>query len=178
MLPTILTDDWIHGSDRVNIQRSSFRCSGWKLIYINKTKSFSIDFCSLVSGTPSVTPPTSPSRRNSDNENDSTASLKLPTSAYYIIFVEGCERFCYYGLRAILLLYFMQFLRLDKDSATVGYHLFSSACYFTPILGAIISDGFIGRYWTILSLSIVYFFGTVILSITAIPKIGAKHLYV
>jgi dipeptide/tripeptide permease len=72
----------------------------------------------------------------------------------------------------------MYFLGLNKDSATVGYHLFSSVCYFTPIVGAIISDGFIGRYWTILSLSIVYFFGTVVLSVTAIPQIGAKILYV
>jgi solute carrier family 15 oligopeptide transporter 1 len=129
-----------------------------------------------ISGTPSTTPPATPSRRSSNYETDSTASLELPASAYYIIFVEGCERFCYYGLRAILLLYFMYFLGLNKDSATVGYHLFSSVCYFTPIVGAIISDGFIGRYWTILSLSIVYFFGTVVLSVTAIPQIGAKIL--
>ena len=131
-----------------------------------------------MSATPSATPPTSPSRRSSNSETDSTASFKLPASAYYIIFVEACERFCYYGLRAILLLYFMNFIGLDKDSATVGYHLFSAACYFTPIIGAIISDGFVGRYSTILSLSIVYFLGTFILSVTAIPQFGGKHLYV
>ena len=129
-----------------------------------------------MSATPATTPPATPARRSSSNNE--TTSLTLPLPAYYIIFVEGCERFCYYGLKAILLLYFMQFLSLNKDSATVGYHLFSSACYFTPILGAIISDGFIGRYWTILLLSIVYFFGTLTLSITAIPSVGNKHLYV
>lgn len=72
----------------------------------------------------------------------------------------------------------MHFLLLNKDSATVGYHLFSSACYFTPVIGAIISDGFIGRYWTIVCLSIVYFAGTVVLTITAIPQIGGRQLYV
>jgi dipeptide/tripeptide permease len=72
----------------------------------------------------------------------------------------------------------MYYLGLNKDSATVGFHLFSAGCYFTPIFGAIISDGFIGRYWTITSLSIVYFIGTVVLTITAIPQIGNKHLYV
>ena len=130
-----------------------------------------------MSATPATTPPDTPTRSRSSNDMD-TKSLTLPLPAYYIIFVEGCERFCYYGLKAILLLYFMQFLRLDKDSATVGYHLFSSACYFTPVIGAIIADGFIGRYWTILSLSIVYFFGTLTLSTTAIPHVGGKHLYV
>jgi dipeptide/tripeptide permease len=92
--------------------------------------------------------------------------------------VEGCERFCYYGLKTVLLLYFMYFLSLSKDSATAGYHLFSFACYFTPTIGAIISDGFIGRYWTILVLSGFYFAGTLILTVTAIPSIGDKQLYV
>ncbi len=92
--------------------------------------------------------------------------------------VEGCERFCFYGLKAILLLYFMNFLMLSVDSATVGYHLFSFACYFTPTIGAVISDGFIGRYATILSSSFVYLFGAFILTITAIPKIGHRALYV
>ena len=102
--------------------------------------------------------------------------MVLPKSAYYIIFVEGCERFCYYGLRTVLLLYFMHFLRLGKDSATAGYHLFSFACYFTPTIGAIISDGFIGRYSTILYLSVVYLIGTIVLSVTAIPSVGGRSL--
>ena len=137
-----------------------------------------IIFFSLVVGTPSATPPTSPSRRPSDGDIDTNVSVKLPKSTYYIISVEGCERFCYYGLRTVLLLYFMYYIGLNKDKATAGFHLFSAACYFTPIFGAILSDGFIGRYWTIVSLSIVYFIGTVVLSVTSIPQIGYKHLYV
>ncbi|CAF4078599.1 unnamed protein product [Rotaria sp. Silwood2] len=129
-----------------------------------------------ISGTPTTTPPNTPSRSNSEVDLDKDAGLSLPRSAYYIIFVEGCERFCYYGLKTVLLLYFMHFLQLNKDSATSGYHLFSFACYFTPTIGAIISDGFIGRYWTILILSFVYWIGTVVLTITAIPHIGGKHL--
>ncbi len=135
-------------------------------------------FFYIVSGTPFSTPPRSPPRRNSDPDTKPTESLKLSLAAYYIIVVEGCERFCFYGLKAILLLYFMNFLLLNKDSATVGYHLFSFACYFTPTIGAVISDGFIGRYWTILCFSIVYFIGGSVLTITAIPKIGGRNLYV
>ena len=70
----------------------------------------------------------------------------------------------------------MQFLLLGKDSATAGYHLFSFACYFTPTIGAIISDGFIGRYSTILILSVIYLAGAVVLSITAVPQIAGRHL--
>lgn len=133
----------------------------------------------LVSATPRASPPETPSRSPSDAAICANKeSLALPAPAYYIIFVEGCERFCYYGLKTILLLYFMYFLNLNKDSATAGFHLFSFACYFTPTFGGIISDGFIGRYWTIVILSIVYFIGTFTLTITAIPSIGGKQLYV
>src|SRR5207237_7002309 len=38
-------------------------------------------------------------------------------------------------------------------------HYFVSGVYFLPIFGAIIADGFLGKYWTILSLSIVYCLG-------------------
>ena len=107
-------------------------------------------------------------------EDDET--LKLPRSAFHIICVEGCERFTYYGLRTVLLLYFIHYLRLDKDSATVAYHLFSFTYFLTPTLGAILSDGFIGSYLTIVILGLVYFVGTVILAITAVPQIGHQHL--
>ena len=39
------------------------------------------------------------------------------------------------------------------------FALFVSAVYFLPILGAIMADGFLGKYQTILWLSIVYCFG-------------------
>lgn len=136
----------------------------------NKDRSFAAT--AGISGTPFGTPPDTPSRRSSQPSE----SLSIPKPAYLIILVEGCERFCYYGLKTILLLYFINFLSLDKDSGTVGVHLFTALSYFTPILGAILSDGFVGRYWTILVLSIVYFIGTVVLSITAIPNIGHKQL--
>jgi dipeptide/tripeptide permease len=135
-------------------------------------------FFAIVSGTPLNSPSRSPSRLNSDGDIKPTTSLKLPIASYYIVVVEGCERFCFYGLKAILLLYFMNFLGLNKDSATAGYHLFSFACYFTPTIGAVISDGFIGRYGTIISCSIVYLIGTIVLAITAIPKIGHMNLYI
>ncbi|CAF1448991.1 unnamed protein product [Adineta ricciae] len=123
----------------------------------------------------SATPPSTP-RRQSTNADQVDTKLTLPKAAYYVIFVEGCERFCFYGLKTILLLYFMHYLLLSKDTATSYYHLFSFACYFTPTIGAIISDGYIGRYSTILYLSVVYLIGSIILTLTAIPSVGHHHL--
>ena len=163
-------------SELTHKERSFAATAGGKRAKPAQTAEISFCFVYLASATPGTTPPDTPSRRSSSAESMTNTSIALPRSAYYIIFVEGCERFCYYGLKAILLLYFMQFLKLSKDSATVGYHLFSSACYFTPTIGAIISDGFIGRYSTILILSVVYFVGTVILTITAVPQLSGRHL--
>ena len=46
-------------------------------------------------------------------------------------------------------------------------HYFVFGVYFLPILGAIMADGWLGKYWTILSLSIVYCFGNLTLACMA-----------
>ncbi len=48
---------------------------------------------------------------------------------------------------------------MTDNEATYWYHLFTSAVYYTPILGAILSDAFLGKYRTILILSIIYCMG-------------------
>lgn len=44
-------------------------------------------------------------------------------------------------------------------------------CYFFPLLGGILSDSYWNKFKTILGLSIVYFFGTVLLAVTSIPGV-------
>jgi POT family proton-dependent oligopeptide transporter len=48
---------------------------------------------------------------------------------------------------------------MHEHEADKYTHYFVSGVYFLPILGAMVADGFLGKYWTILSLSIVYCFG-------------------
>ena len=54
---------------------------------------------------------------------------------------------------------------MSDSEATFWYHLFTTAVYFTPIIGAIISDAFLGKYKTILLLSVVYCLGHFTLAI-------------
>ncbi|XP_072242925.1 solute carrier family 15 member 1b [Leuresthes tenuis] len=74
-------------------------------------------------------------------------------------------------MRAVLVLYFKYFLRWDDDLATTIYHTFVALCYLTPILGAIIADSWLGKFKTIVYLSIVYTLGQVIMAISAIHDI-------
>uniref|UniRef100_A0A8C5LZJ9 Solute carrier family 15 member 1 n=1 Tax=Leptobrachium leishanense TaxID=445787 RepID=A0A8C5LZJ9_9ANUR len=91
-----------------------------------------------------------------------------PLSIFFIVINEFCERFSYYGMRAVLVLYFKYFIQWDDNLSTVIYHTFVAVCYLTPILGAIIADSWLGKFKTIVYLSIVYAAGQVVLSISAI----------
>ncbi|XP_058829773.1 peptide transporter family 1 [Topomyia yanbarensis] len=100
--------------------------------------------------------------------------LKYPRSIPFIISNEFCERFNYYGMRTILVLYLTRKLDYDDDTATVMYHSFTTLVYFMCIFGAIISDSWLGRFRTIWSLSIVYVCGSTLISIGAIPTLDVN----
>jgi POT family proton-dependent oligopeptide transporter len=89
----------------------------------------------------------------------------FPPQIKYIVGNEGCERFSYYGMRAILTVFMVTHLMMPKNEATEIYHHFAGACYLTPLLGAWISDRFWGKYKTIMTLSLVYCLGHAVLAI-------------
>lgn len=47
--------------------------------------------------------------------------------------------------------------------------MYSFLTYFLPLFGAAISDSYLGKYWTIVDLSIVYGIGTMLLALFSIP---------
>lgn len=94
-----------------------------------------------------------------------------PRGVFFIVGNEFCERFSYYGMRgdnyssscpgicfsqphqwaliylaAILVIYLIDWLGFDHDRATAIYHFFIVLCYFSPTVGAVLADGFIGKY--------------------------------
>jgi len=97
----------------------------------------------------------------------------LPKGIPYIIANEAAERFSFYGMRAILVIFMTQYLVntegqadfMSEDEAKGWFHLFVSAVYMTPLLGALISDGLLGKYRTIITLSLVYTLGHFTLSL-------------
>jgi proton-dependent oligopeptide transporter, POT family len=94
-------------------------------------------------------------------------STELPTGIPYIIGNEIAERFSYYGMRAILVVFMTQYLMdangnfapMSENEAKGYFHLFVSITYFTPFFGALMADGFLGKYRTIILLSLVYCLG-------------------
>ncbi|HEX3726469.1 MAG TPA: POT family MFS transporter [Pirellulales bacterium] len=100
-------------------------------------------------------------------------SDKMPPGIPYIIGNEAAERFSYYGMRTILVVFMTQYLMgssgqlelMSEPQAKSWYHWFLFAVYAFPVLGALVSDGLLGKYRTILWLSIVYCCGHAALAI-------------
>lgn len=113
-----------------------------------------------------------------DNMPGKLCGTNYPISICFIVVNEFCERFSYYGMKAVLTLYFLSYLHWDKDLSTAVYHAFSSLCYFTPILGALIADSWLGKFKTIIYLSIVYVIGHVVKSVGAIPTVGNANMHI
>ena len=97
----------------------------------------------------------------------------VPPGIPYIIGNEAAERFSYYGMRAVLVVYMSQYLMgssgqpepMTPEAAKAYFHLFVAAAYFTPLLGALLADVWLGKYRTILWLSILYCLGHVALAL-------------
>jgi len=99
-------------------------------------------------------------------------NVKYPYSVFFIIGNEFCERFSYYGMKSILSLYLKKKLHFSEDKATTIYHTFSTFCYFTPILGAWIADQLLGKFKTIVYISMFYILGHILKTVAAVPNLG------
>ncbi len=73
-----------------------------------------------------------------------TELLGHPTGLYTLFFAEMWERFSYYGMRALLLLYMLKaFMFSDKDANAV-YGAYTALVYMTPFFGGMIADKLLG----------------------------------
>ena len=72
-----------------------------------------------------------------------TAQQGHPKGLYVLFITEMWERFSYYGMRAIFILFMVKALMMDKAFASNLYGSYTGLVYLTPLLGGYISD----RYW-------------------------------
>jgi len=90
---------------------------------------------------------------------------RMPPGIPYIVANEFAERFCFYGINAILSIYMVQFLHYGDAKATTWQSMFKFAAYFFPLVGAIVSDVFWGKFRTIITFSMAYVLGCTILAL-------------
>ncbi len=101
------------------------------------------------------------------------ATDRYPLQTKYILGNEACERFSFYGMKNILTVFLVDYLLVAlvpeaaarKAEGSAKYHLFVSAVYFFPLLGGYLADRYLGKYRTILYLSLLYCLGHAALAV-------------
>ena len=69
-----------------------------------------------------------------------------PTGLFNLFFAEMWERFSYYGMRALLVLYMIKgFLRYDDGDAYTVYGAYTALVYMTPFFGGMLADRLLGQ---------------------------------
>lgn len=68
-----------------------------------------------------------------------------PRGLTILFLTQMWEIFSYYGMRALLVYYMTKQLLMGQQQASLVYGLYAAAVYFTPILGGVVSDRWLGR---------------------------------
>ncbi|MEE9303174.1 MAG: peptide MFS transporter [Thiotrichaceae bacterium] len=82
-----------------------------------------------------------------------------PKGLYVLFFTEMWERFSYYGMRALLVLYLVNHLEFDRANALEIYATYTGLVYLTPVLGGYLADRYLGNHRAILIGAIVMALG-------------------
>jgi proton-dependent oligopeptide transporter, POT family len=90
-----------------------------------------------MSSTPAITIPGSIPATRED--------MRQPGQIYLLFLTEMWERFSYYGMRALLVLYLVNSLKFARADALQIYATYTSLVYLTPILGGFLADKWLGR---------------------------------
>lgn len=87
-----------------------------------------------------------------------------PKGLYLLFFVEMWERFSYYGMRALLVLYMIQTLLFSAHKAGTIYGLYTGLVYLTPLLGGYLADRYLGQRKCITAGAVCMSFGLFLLA--------------
>ena len=127
------------------------------------------------------------SGNNPASAPDDRAFLGHPKGLGYLALVEGCERFSYYSMQTLLVLYMVKYLlRPEHIGGVIGldwlrnWHYaglegqplasaifgdYTSLVYLTPILGGIIADRWLGRRTALIAGGLVMSVGHFLMAI-------------
>lgn len=92
---------------------------------------------------------------------------KKTKAAFLICFLEGWERFSYYGMRALLVLYLTSKLGFNDVKAYSVYALFAAIGYAIPVLAGFLADRMLGFQRTLILGGFILCLGHLAMSLTS-----------
>lgn len=87
------------------------------------------------------------------------AFIPRPLRILNVVANEAFERFAFYGVRALLIVYLTTALHYSNSTAVAVYSVFNAVCYLTPLLGSYLADACVGKFVTILTFNAIYLVG-------------------
>jgi len=89
-----------------------------------------------------------------ENKVDNSVNIQVksghPKGLYFLFFTEMWERFSYYGMRAIFILFMTKVLLMKDADASEIYGSYTGLVYLTPLLGGYLCDKFLGNRHSII----------------------------
>ncbi len=98
-----------------------------------------------------------------------TSERHHPRGLYALFFTEMWERFCYYGMRALLVLYLIQYHGWQPGQASTIYKWYTSLVYLTPLAGGLLADRVLGLRASIIMGGVLMAIGEVSLTFASMP---------
>lgn len=94
-----------------------------------------------------------------------TKLAKHPNGLTFLFFTEMWERFSFYGITGILVLYLTKHLNISDTDSSLVSGAYMAFTFLAPILGGYIADKFIGYVWSVSIGAFLIFLGNVILAL-------------
>jgi POT family proton-dependent oligopeptide transporter len=79
------------------------------------------------------------------NNKDGRNWFGQPRGLTILFLTEMWEQFSYYGMRALLVYYMTKQLLIGQQMSSLIYGTYTSMAFFTPVIGGIISDRWLGK---------------------------------
>ncbi len=92
-----------------------------------------------------------------------------PRGLYALFLTEMWERFCYYGMRALLILYLVQYHGWHPSHASSIFKWYTSLVYLTPLLGGVLADRVIGLRLSVIIGAVLMAIGELSLTFASMP---------
>ncbi|MCC7007055.1 MAG: peptide MFS transporter [Ottowia sp.] len=90
---------------------------------------------------------------------DTSVSYRHPPGLKVIFFTEMWERFSYYSMRALLVLYLVHALGYPRAEALALYGLYTGLVYLAPVFGGYIADRYFGQRQSVVVGSLLMMLG-------------------
>ena len=104
--------------------------------------------------------------------------LSQPKSLRTLFFTEMWERFSYYGMRALLVLYLVKSQNYSELEAIHIYAIYTGLVYLTPIIGGYLSDRYLGQQKAVLIGGITMMLGHIFMASPAFLNLALGMLIV